>query len=465
MSHFVEHFVLKVQELSGQGKYQEISNMITTSPMGLMPSQISMNVLDNALETFNDYRHSLGVLHILTLKYNQFSPNDDFELLFRQTKSFLESCCKEQVKCAVDPFCDLCHRFTAAMVERGDRRRAVPLLLTAIDRLQSSPSDLTEIHGDLCQLCLLSKWFEPALRFLDVDITNVVRGKAKYAAKGFLLYFYYGGMIYTALKKYDKALFFFEAAITVESVVVSHIMLEAYKKHILLSLITKGKVEPLPKWTSSVVERFAHQISKVYHDLDSVYASNSVNHVRDFCANHAEQFARDGNTGLIKQCIASISRKNIKKLTKTFLTLSLSDVAQRCNLSSAREAERHLVNMIEDGEIYATINQRDGMVLFKDSPNKFDDPDCFLELEQKMRRYMDVADKVKKLSENIQVDPLFINKVGANEEEGAAGPGPGSVSNKLRSGSLERRTALNPPGRSADSDPLFQYLGSTTEWY
>ena len=31
-----------------------------------------------------------------------------------------------------------------------------------------------------------------------------------YEAKDFLLYYYYGGMIYTALKDYEKALYMFE---------------------------------------------------------------------------------------------------------------------------------------------------------------------------------------------------------------------------------------------------------------
>jgi hypothetical protein len=32
----------------------------------------------------------------------------------------------------------------------------------------------------------------------------------QYDARHFLQYYYYGGMIYTALKKYDRALYFFE---------------------------------------------------------------------------------------------------------------------------------------------------------------------------------------------------------------------------------------------------------------
>lgn len=63
-----------------------------------------------------------------------------------------------------------------------------------------------------------------------------------YDSKHFLLYYYYGGMIYTAMKNYNRALYFFEVVATVPSMVVSHIMLEAYKKYILVSLILEGKV-------------------------------------------------------------------------------------------------------------------------------------------------------------------------------------------------------------------------------
>lgn len=61
-------------------------------------------------------------------------------------------------------------------------------------------------------------------------------------SRHFLLYYYYGGMIYTAMKNYDRALYFFEVVVTVPAMVVSHIMLEAYKKYILVSFILHGKV-------------------------------------------------------------------------------------------------------------------------------------------------------------------------------------------------------------------------------
>lgn len=49
-------------------------------------------------------------------------------------------------------------------------------------------------------------------------------------------------MIYLAIRNLDRALYFFEVAITTPSHAVSHIMLESYKKYILVSLLLHGKV-------------------------------------------------------------------------------------------------------------------------------------------------------------------------------------------------------------------------------
>ncbi len=41
-------------------------------------------------------------------------------------------------------------------------------------------------------------------------------------------------------QNYSRALYFFEVCVTIPSVAVSHIMLEAYKKYLLISLIEGG---------------------------------------------------------------------------------------------------------------------------------------------------------------------------------------------------------------------------------
>jgi hypothetical protein len=48
---------------------------------------------------------------------------------------------------------------------------------------------------------------------------------------------------------------------------------------------------------------------------------------------------QDGNMGLVKQVLASLPARAIQRLTRTFLTLSLTDIAAHAGLPSAAAAE------------------------------------------------------------------------------------------------------------------------------
>jgi len=55
----------------------------------------------------------------------------------------------------------------------------------------------------------------------------------------------------------------------------------------------------------------------------------------------------DRNMGLVKQCITAMYKKNIQCLTKTFMTLSLTDMANRGQLSGPKEAEQYVLHMVQ----------------------------------------------------------------------------------------------------------------------
>lgn len=69
--------------------------------------------------------------------------------------------------------CDLCHTFTNYLVETKQAIRGIELLRRAIRKIQLFDSQLTSVHADLYQLCLLSKCMKPALEFLDTDVTGI----------------------------------------------------------------------------------------------------------------------------------------------------------------------------------------------------------------------------------------------------------------------------------------------------
>lgn len=99
-------------------------------------------------------------------------------------------------------------------------------------------------------------------------------------------------------------------------------------------------------------------------------------------------------------------KKNIQRLTKTFLTLSLADVANKVQLPGPAEAEKYILDMIRSGEIFATINQKDGMVVFKDDPENYNTPDMFLHIQNDIKQIMDLNKKVVRMEEEIKLNAL-----------------------------------------------------------
>lgn len=400
------------------------------------------NILDNVLETLDIQQHSLGVMFVLLAKFSDAGQSLlDTDTIIKLMKEFTALCNGEQVRQAPNQFYELYHRFTNFLVA-GKTHTALGILVLAqaVEKIRLFDSQLTPIHADLCLLCLCSKIFKPALPFLAVDVTDIVTtDDVNQDARYFLLYYYYGGMIYTAMKNFKQALYFYEVAITTPALAMSHIMLEAYKKYILVSIIETGKAQPAPKYCSQVVGRFIRPLSVAYQNLVDAYLTGSSDEVRRIVNKHKDQYMRDNNKGLVKQVVQSLYKKNIQRLTKTFLTLSLADVASRVQLATPSKAEEYIFNMvsfsslllnfdffirtvpfqIKSGEIYATIDQRDGMVIFKDGSENYNTPEVFLKVQNEVAQVMELNKQLLKMEEEIILNPVFVKKAVGNQEDDA----------------------------------------------
>ena len=169
-------------------------------------------------------------------------------------------------------------------------------------------------------------------------------------------------------QKYSRALYMLEAVVTMPAVAVSHIMLEAYKKYLLIWLIINGDRSQdaltFPKYTSPVVSKYIRPLCAAYQDVVKAFYATQHSELNSVLEKHQVIFAEDGNAGLVAQVVVARQKTSIKRLTKTFLTLSLEDVASRVGMNSPAEAERQLVSMIEEGSIFARISQKDGKLIY-----------------------------------------------------------------------------------------------------
>jgi hypothetical protein len=66
----------------------------------------------------------------------------------------------------------------------------------------------------------------------------------------------------------------------------------------------------------------------------------------------------------VKQVLASLPVRTIQRLTQTYLTLSLADIARAAGLAGPPEAEAVILRMVAHRQVFARINDRDGMVTF-----------------------------------------------------------------------------------------------------
>lgn len=311
-------------------------------------------------------------------------------------------------------FTNLCHTLTNALIKTRRSVSGINLLSNAILKFQNHHSQLTPIHSDLCLLCLDSKCLNPALKFLEIDHIEIKKIDDKEEdVKHVLLYFYYGGLIYAAVKNFSRASYFFEVVLTVPANTMNLIMQETIKKYIILMLLLDGKLPDtplLPKYTSPCVLRAKKQFASSYLKFANEYASLNYEKVRRLIYN-SNTFERGENLGLLKQCLTQIHKRNIQRLTKTFLTLPLKDVANHVGLATEKEAELYILNMIDDGEIFATINQKDGMVVFEDNPEKFDSVAVFQRLQEDMSTGTSLINTLKKLEAETPPETKILGKI------------------------------------------------------
>nr|XP_054763674.1 COP9 signalosome complex subunit 3-like [Lytechinus pictus] len=163
-------------------------------------------------------------------------------------------------------------------------------------------------------------------------------------------------------------------------------------------------------------------LSQLYQEIANSYSTNNPSDVSSVLEKHSDQLNRDQNMGLGKQVVSSLYRKNIQRLTKTFLTLSLSDIARRVHLHTSQEAEQYVRNMIEDGEIHATISKQNGMVHFHDNPEKYDNPAVLRHVEQQMQHCISLDEKLKSMDQEIAVNPQYVQKsMGVREDDEVGG--------------------------------------------
>eukprot|EP01118_Nematostelium_gracile_P013102 TRINITY_DN48_c0_g1_i2.p1 TRINITY_DN48_c0_g1~~TRINITY_DN48_c0_g1_i2.p1 ORF type:complete len:432 (+),score=110.17 TRINITY_DN48_c0_g1_i2:69-1364(+) len=372
----------------------------------------NLGSIDDVLGTLDPGSHSLGYAYFLAAKLGtKVDPNK----FLMQVQRFLVNCNGPQIRLAPNKVISLCRKFKDVCLEANQSLRAVKPLRLAITKLRPSSDVLTPLHAEFLQVCLYSKCYSAAREILDTEILEVNPDATTVTSKDVLLYYYYGGLIYTGLKQFKKALSFFRLVVTMPAQMLSAIMVEAYKKYVLLSLLVHGKLLTLPRYTSNVVNRYQKNSFPHYQEFATAFSGHNTDELHKVAQTHIDTFKKDKNFGLVKQCIQSLYIKNIQRQTQTYLTFSFQDMAAAVKLGSPAEAEKHLLRMIEKGEIFASINQKDGMISFQESVEQYDTRGMSYQLNNHVQKVIQLGRKIRSIDETIGSSAHYIQRTSVHE--------------------------------------------------
>ncbi|KAJ8515848.1 hypothetical protein ONZ45_g6774 [Pleurotus djamor] len=354
-----------VQQIVGSNNLKALDNALRNSLpketrestlASLLPGgQDPLNLLDLRVNT-------LGVLYILSARLTVPSVPIPSPMLIQ---SFCRVFDPDQAYIAPARVTLLAKGIMRVAEENHDPRWAIEPLHDLLTRYTPSPSHLTPLHPLFVLLCAQTHCYTAALPILETPITSIdmsVTPDLTYLDN--LVYHYIGGMILAVLKQWERAEEYFEICVTSPAQVPAAVQLEALKKLVLVQLIWQGKTSSLPKYANPQLSRMLK--ATPYNSFINAYP-RSVSQLQTTLDKEKAYFATEKNTGLLQQALARAPRWSIKKLTETYVTLSISEIAKAVKVDDEALVHSIILDMIDSDDINAKISV-DGTVTFSDAP-------------------------------------------------------------------------------------------------
>eukprot|EP00672_Neobodo_designis_P023580 CAMPEP_0174832510 /NCGR_PEP_ID=MMETSP1114-20130205/3711_1 /TAXON_ID=312471 /ORGANISM="Neobodo designis, Strain CCAP 1951/1" /LENGTH=438 /DNA_ID=CAMNT_0016066369 /DNA_START=48 /DNA_END=1364 /DNA_ORIENTATION=+ len=260
-------------------------------------------------------------------------------------------------------FRSLMHGYLSIARQRRSFRHAMGVLRTAISVFQPMPDHLTPFHAAYVQLCLLSENPRAALPLLEVPVFEVDPATTGSKAVDFMAYFYYGGVVFTALRDIPRARVWFRNVLAAPAAALSQCMLLAFKCLTLLNVVAEPKPIVLPPHLEHRIERSLRALAKPYTDLATALESRDDAAVSQILTQERQTFENDDLVGLVNQAVAAAPRLAILNLTRVYVTLTLTQISAELQMPEAT-VEKVLASMIARDELDASIDKATGNVSF-----------------------------------------------------------------------------------------------------
>jgi len=183
---------------------------------------------------------------------------------------------------------------------------------------------------------------------------------------------------------------------TVPSAALSAAVVEAYNFYVVVSLILYGEVLPIPKSAPNAVRRLELDIA--YNDLTLAYRKRSIDEIEKAITAHSASFKERGHYGLANQGRKAFAIRRITRLTHTYLVISLKDISRDFKVMSPQQTHQIVLEMIDKGDIRATINDYEGMVKFEKSAEQNSSSSSLSTLELEINKVTSIMKRISQVT-------------------------------------------------------------------
>ncbi|KAI1112142.1 cop9 subunit [Nemania sp. NC0429] len=176
------------------------------------------------------------------------------------------------------------------------------------------------------------------------------------------------GMMYCVKREWNKARVAFERAVTypTREVGCSKIMVEAFKKWILVSLLSEGKHRDSPPYASPATSKTFGILGRAYIALANAFGTDDAQQLKLEAAKNAQVWAEDGNVGLVEEVVASYQQWRVLSLQDIYTEISIPEIRRQTKsaetglpLGTDEEVEALVQNMIIAGMLKGVIQKND----------------------------------------------------------------------------------------------------------
>ena len=366
-----------------------------------LPPSTWMKPVDkkNVLDLLNPQVNTLPYLFGLVVQSKQVGKDRrQVEAMMSRAVHFFENFDRVQARYALDRWTGLLI-WLFELMEQSNVADFRPIT-TALLRLDPTGGTFTSWHLRLLRACLVAgvpshvlpllnktiyAFPQPVITSLpkdlmseDLELSNAfinVKAPLSYQIRPewVLEYYLLGAQIYIGYGDYARARLFFAHVLLTPSQqhAYSALQVEAYKKWLMIGLLSQGKLYPQPRTMDQTVMKSIRALARSYEALTDCFETRNTRKFHAEVDAGAPIWSDDGNSRLVRDVGAALYRQLVFDLQKTYAVLPVGRVAQILGWSIS-DTSCMLTDMIEGRTLDANIasvgtNPGDAVLTFHDS--------------------------------------------------------------------------------------------------